>query len=206
MIGLIGPNGTGKSTNFKMLCGLLTPTSGEGTVAGHDLRRARADARSSLGYMAQKFSLYGDLSVRQNLAPMVWATWLTIERTVSIFHLESHLTTNTGTLPLGQKQRLELACAVLRQPPVLFLDEPTSGIGPIVRREFWTHINGLVDEGVTVLITSHFMNGVEYCDEVTLNYQSRQIATGTPGQLKALAARQKALRALISNNSCSCSR
>ena len=194
IFGLLGPNGAGKSTTFKMLCGLLTPTSGEGTVAGHDLRRARADARQSLGYMAQKFALYGDLSVRQNLAFFAGAyglggaaARLAIERAVAVFHLESQLAVNAGMMPLGFKQRLALACAVLHQPPVLFLDEPTSGVDPIVRREFWTHINGLVDKGVTVLVTTHFMDEAEYCDEVTLIYQARQIATGTPAQLKTLA-------------------
>ena len=202
IFGLLGPNGAGKSTTFKMLCGLLTPTSGEGAVAGHDLRRARADARQSLGYMAQKFSLYGDLSVRQNLAFFAGAYGLAgvaarvaIDRAVAVFHLESHLATNAGMMPLGYKQRLALACAVLHQPPVLFLDEPTSGVDPIVRREFWTHINGLVEKGVTVLVTTHFMDEAEYCDEVTLIYQARQIATGTPEALKTQAARATGTRA-----------
>jgi ABC-2 type transport system ATP-binding protein len=194
IFGLLGPNGAGKSTTFKMLCGLLTPSSGDGTVAGHDLRRARADARQSLGYMAQKFSLYGDLSVRQNLEFFAGAYGLggrhareAIDRAVEIFHLEGYVGTNAGTMPLGYKQRLALACAVLHEPPVLFLDEPTSGVDPIVRREFWTHINGLVSKGVTVLVTTHFMDEAEYCDRATLIYQARQIATGTPGELKALA-------------------
>ena len=195
IFGLLGPNGAGKSTTFKMLCGLLTPSSGEGAVAGHDLRRARADARQSLGYMAQKFSLYGDLSVRQNLEFFAGAYGLggarareAIDRAVEIFHLEGYVGTNAGTMPLGYKQRLALACAVMHEPPVLFLDEPTSGVDPIVRREFWTHINGLVGKGVTVLVTTHFMDEAEYCDRATLIYQARQIATGTPDELKALAS------------------
>jgi ABC-2 type transport system ATP-binding protein len=199
IFGLLGPNGAGKSTTFKMLCGLLTPSEGTGAVAGFDLRKAKDDARQSLGYMAQKFSLYGDLSVRQNLDFFAGAYGLTgaaardaIDRAVTVFHLERYLKENSGTMPLGFKQRLALACAVLHQPPVLFLDEPTSGVDPIVRREFWGHINGLVEKGVTVLVTTHFMEEAEYCDEATLIYRARQIATGTPDQLKARVGREDA--------------
>ena len=199
IFGLLGPNGAGKSTTFKMLCGLLTPSEGTGSVAGFDLRHARADARQSLGYMAQKFSLYGDLSVRQNLNFFSGTYGLggaaareAIDRAIEIFHLHRYLKDNAGTMPLGFKQRLALACAVLHQPPVLFLDEPTSGVDPIVRREFWTHINGLVEKGVTVLVTTHFMDEAEYCDRATLIYRAQQIATGTPDELKAMAGRADA--------------
>ncbi len=192
IFGLLGPNGAGKSTTFKMLCGLLTPSSGAGSVAGFDLRHARADARQSLGYMAQKFSLYGDLSVKQNLDFFSGIYGLkgaarraAIERVNAIFHLENYSSVNAGTLPLGFKQRLALACAVMHEPPVLFLDEPTSGVDPIVRREFWSHINGLVEKGVTVLVTTHFMDEAEYCDRIALIYRATQIATGTPDELKA---------------------
>ncbi len=196
IFGLLGPNGAGKSTTFKMLCGLLTPTSGTGSVAGHDLRHSRADARASLGYMAQKFSLYGDLSVRQNLNFFAGAYDLdrgtarkAIDAMIDIFELEKKLNVNAGILPLGFKQRLALACAVMHEPPVLFLDEPTSGVDPVTRREFWTHINGLVEKGVTVLVTTHFMDEAEYCDRVTLIYRAEQIATGTPDELKAKAGK-----------------
>lgn len=199
VFGLLGPNGAGKSTTFKMLCGLLTPSEGTGSVAGHDLRRARADARQSLGYMAQKFSLYGDLSVAQNLDFFAGAYGLSggaareaIDRAVETFHLDRYMKVNSGTLPLGYKQRLALACAVLHQPPVLFLDEPTSGVDPIVRREFWTHINGLVEKGVSVLVTTHFMEEAEYCDRIALIYRAEQIATGTPDELKAQAGKPDA--------------
>jgi ABC-2 type transport system ATP-binding protein len=199
IFGLLGPNGAGKSTTFKMLCGLLTPTEGTGTVAGFDLRKAKDDARQSLGYMAQKFSLYGDLSVRQNLDFFAGAYGLAgaaaheaIDRAINVFHLERYLKENSGAMPLGFKQRLALACAVLHQPPVLFLDEPTSGVDPIVRREFWGHINGLVEKGVTVLVTTHFMDEAEYCDQATLIYRARQIATGTPDELKARCGREDA--------------
>ncbi|MCJ8156900.1 ATP-binding cassette domain-containing protein [Sphingomonas sp. LaA6.9] len=195
IFGLLGPNGAGKSTTFKMLCGLLTPTSGNGEVAGYDLRTARADARQQLGYMAQKFSLYGDLSVRQNLDFFSGVYGLTgseqseaIERVTEIFHLRDYLGTNSGMMPLGFKQRLALACAVMHEPPVLFLDEPTSGVDPIVRREFWTHINGLVERGVTVLVTTHFMDEAEYCDRIALIYRAEEIAIGTPDELKARVA------------------
>lgn len=199
VFGLLGPNGAGKSTTFKMLCGLLTPTEGAGSVAGNDLRRARADARQSLGYMAQKFSLYGDLSVRQNLRFFAGAYGLSgraaadaIDRMIAIFHLEGQVDANSGGLPLGYRQRLALACAVMHQPPVLFLDEPTSGVDPIVRREFWSHINGLVEKGVSVLVTTHFMEEAEYCDRIALIYRAEQIATGTPDELKAQVGRPDA--------------
>ncbi|MCF8709494.1 ATP-binding cassette domain-containing protein [Rhizorhapis sp. SPR117] len=195
IFGLLGPNGAGKSTTFKMLCGLLTPSGGTGSVVGHDLRRASAKVRGSLGYMAQKFSLYGDLSVQQNLAFFAGVYDLdhayaakAIERMISIFDLKRYLSVNAGSLPLGYKQRLALACAVMHEPPVLFLDEPTSGIDPITRREFWTHINGLVEKGVTVLVTTHFMDEAEYCDRIALIYRAREIAIGTPDDLKAKAA------------------
>jgi len=195
IFGLLGPNGAGKSTTFKMLCGLLSPSGGTGSVAGHDLRHSRADARASLGYMAQKFSLYGSLSVKQNLDFFAGAYGLggvdareAIDRAVGVFELAPFLSTDAGTLPLGFKQRLALACAVLHQPPVLFLDEPTSGVDPVTRREFWMHINGLVEKGVTVLVTTHFMEEAEYCDQATLVYRARQIASGTPDELKRRAA------------------
>ena len=200
IFGLLGPNGAGKSTTFKMLCGLLTPSSGSGRVAGYDLRTGKADCRQSLGYMAQKFSLYGDLSVQQNLNFFAGVYGLkgsaqrqAIQRVVEVFHLERYLGMNSATMPLGFKQRLALACAVMHQPPVLFLDEPTSGVDPIVRREFWTHINGLVEHGVTVLVTTHFMDEAEYCDRIALIYRSRQIAMGTPDELKATAVKSAGL-------------
>ncbi len=192
--GLLGPNGAGKSTTFKMLCGLLTPSEGSSSVAGFDLRHSAAQARLSLGYMAQKFSLYGDLSVAQNLDFFAGAYDLSraaartaIDRVTDIFELGAHLKVNAGTLPLGFKQRLALACAVMHEPSVLFLDEPTSGVDPVMRREFWTHINGLVRRGVTVLVTTHFMDEAEYCDQVTLIYRARQIASGAPDALKSQA-------------------
>lgn len=197
IFGLLGPNGAGKSTTFKMLCGLLKPTSGEGRVAGFDLRRAAADARNRLGYMAQKFSLYGDLSIGQNLEFFASVYGLggarkrgKIDAMIETFDLAAYLNTNAKDLPLGFKQRLALACAVMHEPEALFLDEPTSGVDPITRREFWTHINGLVAKGVAILVTTHFMDEAEYCDRIALIYRGETIALGSPDDLKGKAASQ----------------
>lgn len=193
--GLLGPNGAGKSTTFKMMCGLLKPTSGRAVVVGLDLRRSAGRARQKLGYMAQKFSLYGDLSVRGNLEFFSGIYGLAgperrhqIATMAEIFHLGPFLDARTDSLSLGFKQRLALACAVMHGPDILFLDEPTSGVDPVSRREFWTHINGLVGRGVTILVTTHFMDEAEYCDRIGLVYRGRIIAAGTPDELKARAA------------------
>jgi len=194
VFGLLGPNGAGKSTTFKMLCGLLAPTSGQAQVAGVDLRRGRSEARQRLGYMAQKFSLYGHLTIAQNLDFFGGAYALTgqakkeaIARLVRVFDFEPYLHAKSGELPLGLKQRLALAAAVLHGPEILFLDEPTSGVDPLTRREFWTHINGIVERGVTVLVTTHFMDEAEYCDRIALINQGKMVAVGTPDDLKARA-------------------
>lgn len=194
IFGLLGPNGAGKSTTFKMLCGLLRATEGEALVDGLNLRSATSAAKNRLGYMAQKFSLYGLLSVRQNLEFSAGVYGLDgekkrekIDEMIEIFHLGKYLDAEPNALPLGYKQRLALACAVMHSPPVLFLDEPTSGVDPITRREFWTHINGMVQKGVTVLVTTHFMDEAEYCDRVALMYQAKVIALDTPDALKTMA-------------------
>jgi ABC-type multidrug transport system ATPase subunit len=191
IFGLLGPNGAGKSTTFKMMCGLLRPTSGTARVAGFDLYRAASSARARLGYMAQKFSLYGDLSVRQNLDFFAGIYGLSRDRRrtmtgrmIESFGLGPHLASDAGSLPLGFKQRLALACAVMHEPDVLFLDEPTSGVDPLTRREFWSHINALVERGVTIMVTTHFLDEAEYCDRVGLVYRGRIIAEGSPDDLK----------------------
>lgn len=191
IFGLLGPNGAGKSTTFRMLCGLTAPSAGRGTVAGRDLSVARAEARQALGYMPQKFSLYGDLTVAANLKFVAGAYGLTgaeqkaaIERVVAALGLESFLTAAAGLLPLGVKQRLALGAAVLHTPPVLFLDEPTSGVDPLVRREFWHHINAIAARGTAVLVTTHFMDEAENCDRVLVINQSQTIAQGTPDELR----------------------
>ncbi|MCA9183104.1 MAG: ABC transporter ATP-binding protein, partial [Planctomycetales bacterium] len=183
IFGLLGPNGAGKSTTFKMLCGLLEPSEGHARVVGYDLHRSGGLARAKLGYMAQKFSLYGDLSTRQNLNFFSGVYGLsgrqqrdTIERMVTAFELQPFMSSNTKDLPLGFKQRLALACAILHDPPVLFLDEPTSGVDPLTRREFWSHINAMVERGVTVLVTTHFLDEAEYCDRIALIYRGQVIA------------------------------
>ena len=191
IFGLLGPNGAGKSTTFKMLCGLLQPTSGIANVAGFDLRYAAREAKSNLGYMAQKFSLYSILSVKQNMEFSAGVYGLDgalkrerIDEMIEIFHLQKYLNSAPDSLPLGFKQRLALSCALMHRPPVLFLDEPTSGVDPITRREFWIHINGLVERGVTIMVTTHFMEEAEYCDRVAMMYGGKLIALDTPDELK----------------------
>jgi ABC-2 type transport system ATP-binding protein len=195
VFGLLGPNGAGKSTTFRMMCGLLSPTGGTARVMGIDLRRSPSQARQRLGYMAQKFSLYGNLTVRQNLEFFSGAYGLrgarqreAVNEMVEIFKMGALLKTTPTTLPLGFKQRLALACAVMHEPDILFLDEPTSGVDPVTRREFWSHINGLVGKGVTVVVTTHFMDEAEYCDRIALIYRGRVVAAGTPDDLKNQAA------------------
>ena len=194
IFGLLGPNGAGKSTTFKMLCGLLKPTSGHAHVMDLNLRTATSAAKGQLGYMAQKFSLYGLLSVRQNLEFSAGVYGLEgdvrqerIDEMIDAFQLQRFLEMSPDELPLGYKQRLALSCALMHRPPVLFLDEPTSGVDPITRREFWSHINGLVRKGVTVLVTTHFMEEAEYCDRVALMYRAKVIALDTPDALKRSA-------------------
>ena len=191
IFGLLGPNGAGKSTTFKMLCGLLKPSAGTARVAGIDLRKSGSAARSRIGYMAQKFSLYGDLSVQQNLDFFSGVYGLqgerrnsAVDRMIHAFGLENFLNSASGQLPLGFKQRLAMACAFMHEPDVLFLDEPTSGVDPITRRQFWLHINGLVDKGVTVMVTTHFMDEAEYCDRIGLVYRGKLVALDTPDALK----------------------
>ncbi len=196
IFGLLGPNGAGKSTTFKMLCGLLKPSEGTAHVVGLDLAKAASAAKNKLGYMAQKFSLYGLLSVRQNLEFSAGVYGLSgiqkqqrIDEMIQAFELGRFLNAAPNDLSLGYKQRLALACSLMHRPPVLFLDEPTSGVDPITRREFWTHINGLVRKGVTVMVTTHFMDEAEYCDRVALMYRSKLIALDTPDVLKQQVVR-----------------
>jgi ABC-2 type transport system ATP-binding protein len=191
IFGLLGPNGAGKSTTFKMLCGLLKPSDGTARIAGFDFRRSASAARNRLGYMAQKFSLYGDLTVKQNLEFFSGIYGLrgperssAIGQMIDVFALKPHLELSSGQLPLGFKQRLAMACALMHGPDVLFLDEPTSGVDPITRREFWSHINGLVEKGVTVMVTTHFMDEAEYCDRIGLVYRGKLIALDSPDALK----------------------
>lgn len=175
IFGFLGPNGAGKSTTFKMLCGLLTPTFGTAKVLGEDLYKSNSNIKNSIGYMAQKFSLYGNLKIKDNLDFFSGIYGLKnkkreekIEEMIEIFDFKNYLHLNANSLPLGIKQRLSLACSVMHEPKVLFLDEPTSGVDPITRKEFWTHINGMVKKGVSIMVTTHFMDEAEYCDKIML--------------------------------------
>ena len=193
IFGLLGPNGAGKTTTFRMLCGLLTATAGTLNVAGADLRRSRAQARRKLGYVAQKFSLYGQLTVAENLDFFAAAYGLArtakrrrIDWAMDEFALRPFADMLGGQLPGGFKQRLAMAAALLHEPDILFLDEATSGADPIARREFWRRITALADQGVTVIVTTHFMAEAEYCDRIAILDSGRILAQGPPSDIRAL--------------------
>jgi ABC-2 type transport system ATP-binding protein len=192
IFGLLGPNGAGKTTTFRMLCGLLAATGGTLRVAGEDLRTAAASARKRIGYVAQKFSLYGPLTVLENLTFFASAYGVAGERgrrridwALEQFELRPHQDTPAEQLPGGFKRRLAMAAALLHEPETLFLDEPTSGADPLARREFWRSITALADQGVTVVVTTHFMEEAEYCDHVAILDQGRIVAKGTPAQIRS---------------------
>lgn len=191
IFGLLGPNGAGKSTTFKMMCGLSKPTFGHAYIEGIDMAKNASLAHSHLGYMAQKFSLFSTLTVQANLNFFAGIYGLKgevkkerIQQMVNIFDLQPYLNKWAGTLPLGFKQRLALSCAIMHNPSILFLDEPTSGVDPLTRREFWKHINSMVEKGVTVMVTTHFMDEAEYCDRIALIYHGHAIKIGTPNEIK----------------------
>jgi ABC-2 type transport system ATP-binding protein len=194
LFGLLGPNGAGKTTTFRMLCGLLPATSGTLRVAGVDLHKARASARQRIGYVAQKFSLYGDLSVWENLDFFASAYGLRnqlkrqrIDWVLDQFELGAYRDIPSKQIPGGFKQRLAIAAALLHEPEILFLDEPTSGADPLARREFWRRITALAEQGVTVIVTTHFMEEAEYCDRVAILDEGRILAQGTPAELRGRA-------------------
>ena len=191
VFGLLGPNGAGKTTTFRMLCGLLPATSGYLRVAGEDLRRAAAQARTRVGYVSQKFSLYGNLSVLENLhffgavyGMGPFALRRRIREVLEQFDLAGHEHEMSGALPGGFKQRLSMAVGMLHRPDILFLDEPTSGIDPLARRVFWRRITSLSDEGTTIIITTHFMEEAEYCDRMLIQDAGRVLALGTPDEVR----------------------
>lgn len=195
IFGLLGPNGAGKSTTFKMMCGLLPISDGQALVLGFDLKKSATQVRERIGYMAQRFSLYDKLTVRQNLSffsgiygLMGSEQTLRMNEMITAFNFEPILDKTPESLPLGFKQRLALACALMHKPDIVFLDEPTSGVDPITRREFWIHINSLVEKGVTVMVTTHFMDEAEYCDRIALINGGKLIALGSPNQLKQSVA------------------
>ncbi|MEW5770579.1 MAG: ATP-binding cassette domain-containing protein [Pseudomonadota bacterium] len=194
IFGLLGANGAGKSTTFRMLCGLLPASAGTLRVAGLDLRHAAAAARARIGYMSQKFSLYGHLSVAQNLAFFASAYGLGPQQrrermswALAEFELSPYAEQLSGELSLGHKQRLAMACALMHRPEILFLDEPTSGVDPLARREFWRRINALARAGVTVLVTTHFMEEAEYCDRLAIMAAGRILAMDEPAAVKDAA-------------------
>ena len=195
IFGLLGPNGAGKTTTFRMLCGLLTASGGELHIAGTDVRRAPASARSRLGYVAQKFSLYGPLTVTENLEFFASAYGLRGERrraridwAIQQFDLGTHTRVTSAQLPGGFKQRLAMAAALLHEPELLFLDDPTSGADPLARRVFWRRITALAEQGVTVIVTTHFMQEAEYCDRVAIMDLGKVLAQGSPGDIRQRAS------------------
>ena len=194
IFGLLGPNGAGKTTTFRMLCGLLPATSGEAHVAGMDLRRARARARQRIGYVSQKFALYGDLSAQENLRFFGGAYGLrgaALNRRIGVvarqFDLQPYLAMPAGQLPGGVKQRLAMAVGLLHEPDILFLDEPTSGADPLARRSFWRRITALATTGTTIVITTHFMEEAEYCDRIVIQDAGKLLALGSPEEVRRQA-------------------
>ena len=200
IFGFLGPNGAGKSTTIRMLCGLLLPTSGRGKVAGFDIMMEPEKIKHAIGYMSQKFSLYEDLTVIENLrffggiyglsGPLQRRRESEVLKMIGLQELQDRI---TRTLDVGSKQRLALGCAILHEPSILFLDEPTSGVDPISRRNFWSLIQQMGEKGVTTFVTTHYMDEAEYCGRLALIYQGRIIALGTPSELKSKTLSQGVL-------------
>jgi ABC-2 type transport system ATP-binding protein len=191
IFGFLGPNGAGKSTTIRMLCGLLAPSGGSGTVAGFDIRTQPEQIKLNIGYMSQKFSLYEDLTVEENIDFYSGIYRIPAQRkaqrkqwVIEMAGLGQHRHTRTAVLSGGWKQRLALGCAILHEPPIVFLDEPTSGVDPLSRRKFWELIYAMADQGVTIFVTTHYMDEAEYCDRLGLIYRGELIALGTPETLK----------------------
>ena len=206
IFGFLGPNGAGKSTTIRMLCGILSPTGGTGSVAGLDIRKQTEQIKSRIGYMSQKFSLYEDLTVEENID--FFSGIYQIPREKKSIRKEWVLKTAglldrrgvmTASLAVGWKQRLALGCALLHEPPILFLDEPTSGVDPLSRREFWDLIYTLAQQGVTVFVTTHYMDEAEYCNRIGLIYRGQLIALGTPRQLKTQSMQRQILEVRCDN-------
>jgi ABC-2 type transport system ATP-binding protein len=191
IFGFLGPNGAGKSTTIRMLCGLLAPTGGGGTVAGFDINSATEEIKARIGYMSQRFSLYDDLTVEENIDFFSGLYGVEAARrrerkewALAMAGIADRKDSVTRTLPAGFKQRLALGCAILHEPPVLFLDEPTAGVDPVSRRGFWELIHELAQKAVTVFVTTHYLDEADYCDRLALIYRGRIIAEGTPRQLR----------------------
>lgn len=200
IFGFLGPNGAGKSTTIRMLCGILAPTEGEGTVAGFDVRTQAERIKANIGYMSQKFSLYEDLTVEENIDFYSGIYRIPADRKRSrkdwvlrMAGLEERRGMRTGMLSGGWKQRLSLGCAILHDPPVIFLDEPTSGVDPISRRRFWDLIYQMAGRGTTIFVTTHYMDEAEYCDRIAMIYRGALIAMGSPAALKEETVREDVL-------------
>ncbi len=191
VFGFLGPNGAGKSTTIRMLCGILAPSGGSGTVAGFDIRTEAEKIKSHIGYMSQRFSLYEDLTVEENIDFYSGIYRIPAEKkserkewVIEMANLKDHRQARVSILSGGWKQRLSLGCAILHEPPIIFLDEPTSGVDPISRRRFWDLIYELSGRGVTIFVTTHYMDEAEYCDRLGLIYRGELIAMDTPEALK----------------------
>lgn len=203
IFGFLGPNGAGKSTTIRMLCGILAPTSGLGLVGGFDVGTEAEKIKASIGYMSQKFSLYEDLTVEENIDFYSGIYRVPAEEkadrknwVLTMAGLQDHRQARTATLSGGWKQRLALGCAILHEPPILFLDEPTSGVDPISRRKFWDLIHELSSRGVTIFVTTHYMDEAEYCDRIGLIYRGELIALGTPEILKHVMMQESILEVI----------
>ena len=204
IFGFLGPNGAGKSTTIRMLCGILTPTSGSGTVGGFDIIREQEEIKQNIGYMSQKFSLYDDLTVEENIE--FYGGIYTIPRAarksreesiIKMAGIEEFRTSLTRTLSGGWKQRLALGCAIIHEPKIIFLDEPTSGVDPITRANFWGIIKDMAKRGVTVFVTTHHMDEAENCDRMTLIYKGTMIAMGTPQEMKTKVMKDEVLEVTV---------
>jgi ABC-2 type transport system ATP-binding protein len=196
VFGFLGPNGAGKSTTIKMLCGILSPTSGTGHVGGFDIYRQQHSIKETIGYMSQKFSLYEDLTIEENIDFYSGIYKLSREKKkarkdwiMKMTGLEELRSSLTRTLSTGYKQRLAFGCAVIHEPRLVFLDEPTSGIDPIARKNFWNLIRKMAAGGVTIFVTTHYMNDADNCDRISLIYNGTIIAMGSPEELKKSLAK-----------------
>jgi len=206
IFGFLGPNGAGKSTTIKMLCGILTPSSGTGQVAGCDINREQESIKQNIGYMSQRFSLYEDLTVEENIdfyggiykVPKKHIKERE-EQIIRMAGIEEFRKNLTGTLSGGWKQRLALGCAIIHEPKIIFLDEPTSGVDPIARNNFWKLIKEMACQGVTVFVTTHYMDEAQNCDRLALIYSGSIIAIGTPAELKAQCMKEDVLKISVVN-------
>jgi ABC-2 type transport system ATP-binding protein len=204
IFGFLGPNGAGKSTTIRMLCGIVPPSSGTATVAGYEVTTSPDRVKSRIGYMSQRFSLYDDLTVAENLRFYAGIYQITAqefhqskERLLRLVALEGKAKSFPRELSLGWKQRLALGCAIIHQPPLLFLDEPTSGVDPLSRRRFWDLIRELSRNGTTVFVTTHFMDEAEYCNHIAFIAGGRLVTLGTPSELKKRSGSSTLERAFV---------